>query len=157
MLRRLSAAMLVVQFFGLSAQDRLTAVSETVTRVQSETRGTFSDLVQLPLDVTGVDAVLVMASIETRYGDAVNSREGIYRMTDGNSVSETVWQTLRKSGARDKQIGTLVHIFDASGLNGPVTYHLQHTSRVSKPVISSATLVAVALTTTETGYTLSFG
>jgi hypothetical protein len=157
MLRRLSAAMLVVQFFGLSAQDRLTAVSETVTGVQSETRGTFSDLVQLPLDVTGVDAVLVMASIETRYGDAVNSREGIYRMTDGNGVSETVWQTLRKSGARDKQIGTLVHIFDASGLSGPVTYHLQHTSRVSKPVISSATLVAVALTTTETGYTLSFG
>jgi hypothetical protein len=157
MSRVLVATLLGCYSIGLVGQDRLSALSVSASQVESGIQGNFTELVQLSMDVTGVEAVMLMAGFDTWYGDAVNSREGMYKISSGSAESETVMQTLRKSGARDKQIGTLVHIFDASGVSGQATYTLQHASRVRQPVRSSATMVAIPLTTSETGITLPYG
>jgi hypothetical protein len=79
-LTTLMVLMSIYQF----AQDRLTAVSGSVSQIESGTLQTFTDLISLTMDVTGVEAVLVLTSFDTRYASAVNSREGMYKITDGH-------------------------------------------------------------------------
>jgi hypothetical protein len=132
---------------SLSAQDILNGSTSTVSDVESGKSGTFTDLSSATLDVSDVDSVMVVASFETRYGGAVNTRDALFRLTNGTDISATIYRTLKKTGGDDKGIGTLVYIFDASGASGNVTYTLQHSSSTNTTVVSTATLVAIALTT----------
>ncbi len=140
---------------GLPAQDRLNGATGTATLARSGVRGSFINLTSATLDVTNVSSVLVVASFDTRYGGASNQRDAIFRLTDGTGVTPSIRRTLKKSGALDKGIGTLVYLFDASGSTGQVSYTLQHTSSTRRPVISSATIAAIGLTTSGSLVNLS--
>jgi hypothetical protein len=108
------------------------------------------------MDVTGVNAVMVLSSFDTYFNRATNSREGLYKLTNGSSSSPIYSQTLKDSDGKDQGIGTLVYIFDASTSSGNVSYTLQHATEVRQPVNSSGTIVAIGLTTSESGVDIPY-
>jgi hypothetical protein len=57
--------------------------------------------------------------------------------------------SLKNSSGRDKGIGALVYVFDASASQGSVSYYLEHSSSIRQPVLSSGSLVAIGLTGSE--------
>lgn len=135
-------------------QQQLPGGKGTVSMAESGIQGSFQDLTGASLDVTGTNAVLVVAGFDTRYGGAVNTREGMYRLTGGGSHTRVFMHTLRKSGGADRKTGSMAAIFDVSGNSGSVTFTLQHSSSVRQPVLSTASMVAIGLTTTESRTTL---
>ena len=144
-----------ITFFGsigISAQDKLAAVSGTATDARSGKQGAFRRIARASLDVSGIDKVLVVASFDTKYSRNITAtRDGIYRLSDGSSESESMLQSLRNNGGVDKGIGTLVYIFDASTLSGRKNYLLEHSSSTRQLVLSSGTITAIGLTTSESG------
>ena len=152
--------MIILLFFGVShgllAQDRLNGETGTASLVESGINDLFSNLTSATIDVTGVNMVMVVASFDARYSDKVaNARDAVFQLTDGITTSPLVRRKLKKSKATDKGMGTLVYMFDASGMTGNVTYTLQHASSTNRAVTSSATIAAIALTTSESHVDLS--
>ncbi|RLD70268.1 MAG: hypothetical protein DRI98_08340 [Bacteroidetes bacterium] len=155
MIRTFTFIFLFIGSIGMSAQDRLLAAYRTATDVRSGKEGAFRRVTRASLNVTGIDKVLVVASFDTKYNRTSTTRDGIYKLSDGNSESGSMILSLRNSGGLDKGIGTLVHIFDASTLSGRVSYDLRHSSSTNRIVISSGTIVAIGLTTSESGVEIS--
>ncbi len=139
----------------ISSQDRLVAATGTASGSNSGREGTFRRLTRARLDVTGVDKVLVLASFDTRYNRRSTQRDGIYRLSEGTQVSGSLLLSLRSNGGADKGIGSLIHVFDVSGLSGNTNFLLEHASNIRQPVVSAGTVVAIALTTSESGVEIS--
>jgi hypothetical protein len=130
----------------------LVAASGTASDARSGKQGVFRRIARAPLDVSGIDKVLVVASFDTKYSRNISStRNGIYKLTDGNSESESMLVSLRNNGGMDKGIGTLVYIFDASIISGMKNYRLEHSSSTRQMVLSSGTITAIGLSTSESG------
>lgn len=146
--------LLLLTAFGLSAQDKLNAETASASDKRSGRNASFKNLARARIDVSGVNAVMVLSSFDTRFDRGTDAREGLYKLTDGSSESQVIQQSLNSSGGMEIGIGTLVYIFDASAQSGQVNYILQHSSNSRLLVKSSGTVVAIPLTTSASGVDL---
>lgn len=151
MVKVISFILLFIGTFFLKAQDQLVAATGTATDDRSGKSGSFRLLTRARLDVTGVDKVLLVASFDTQYDRGTDPRNGHYKLTDGTNESPVLIQSITEPGGIDKGIATLIDIFDASSTTGSLTYRLMHASSTNQNVRSSGTLVAISLTTSESG------
>jgi len=149
MIRQRISILFLVLSVVVSAQDRLIGETASESGRRSGRNTSFRNLARARLDVSGVNAVLVVASFDGRFDGSTDTREGLYKLTDGSSESQIVGQSLKSSGGRDKGIGALVYVFDASSSSGSVNYILKHSSSIRRPVMSSGSVVAIGLTASE--------
>ena len=143
--------------FQLSyGQDYLESATATGSGITSGT--TWSPVTSVTIDVTNISKVLVTGSMNMRPdGIDGNAREANYRIyrngaTANNSgvIKREIYSNA-ETGVQSWGIGTLVHIFDTSSLNGNVTYTIEHsnqTAAINRNIFSQVQLTAVALTTT---------
>nr|NQU90018.1 hypothetical protein [Bacteroidota bacterium] len=132
-----------VSLFG----DDLNTVSNTGTDVISSTAG-YETIVTTPsLSVTAGDKVMVIASFtcQSTQSETV-ARELTFQITDGTNTSTEIIRQMASDKVGDKGIGSLVHVFTIAS-TGTKTYSLQHKVTTAKNTESSATLVAINLTT----------
>jgi len=156
MIRIFTIILFFIVSFSLSAQDRLISDYGTASDVRSGRKGSFKRLASASLDVSNIDKVLVVASFDTKYDRRTTIVDGFYKLTDGTSESEFMMLSLRSTGGRDKGIGTLIYIFDASSLSGTKNYRLEHSSSSRELVKSSGTIVAISLSTSESGVEIPY-
>jgi hypothetical protein len=126
----------------------------------------FSITIDLGSNIADTKYVLVTASINMRPdGASTAAREAnynIYRSDDATDESGIIKRQIKyntEAGVESWGIGTLVHIFDVSGLSGSKTYTLEHSNKggvgAGRNVYSTARLTAVALSTATNHYELS--
>ncbi|WP_111706519.1 T9SS type A sorting domain-containing protein [Lutibacter citreus] len=167
---------LILHCLNLNAQDYLESVTATGSGITTDNSQEWTDIpgasvtIDLGSDISDTKYVLVTASINMRPGPFpltnTSAREGnynIYRSDDKTDNSGVIKRQIKAlNGEPDVQrwgIGTLVHIFNVSGLSGTKTYKLEHsnqgTAEVGRNVESKARLTVVALSTTINHYELS--
>ena len=161
---------LILSFcFTLNAQnyDYLESVTATGNGITTNNSQAWTNLFSVTIDVTDISYLLVTASINMRPdGTNTQAREAnynIYRSDDETDESGVIKRQIKSlSGEPDVQswgVGTLVHIFDVSGLSGNKTYTLEHSNQGGmadlRNVYSSARLTAVALSTEINHHELS--
>jgi hypothetical protein len=145
----------------------VTATGNGITNVQA-----WSDLFSITINVGDNTAdtkyVLVTASINMRPdGTSTQGREANYNIyrsvpfdrSDASGIIKRQIVNNSETGVESWGIGTLVHIFDVSGLSGDISYTLEHSNQggisTGRNVYSSARLTAVALSTAINHYELS--
>jgi len=154
------------QYHATTAQDYLETATITGAGTTTDNSQLWTDITSVTIDVTDISYVLLTASINMRPdGASDKGREAnynIYRsdfITDESGIIKRQMLRNVETGVESWGIGTLVHIFDVSGLTGNKTYVLEHsnqgTTDTGRNVYSSARLTAVALTTEINNYELS--
>lgn len=162
--------LLIFTLFSLTfqisyGQDYLESVTSTGSGTTTDNSIAWTNITSVTIDVTNISNVLVTASINMRPdGTNTNSREANYRIyrsgaaTDNSGLIRREIYSNSETGVQSWGIGTLVHIFDTSGLSGTVTYRIEHRNTLSganRNVFSNVQLTAVALTTEINGNELS--
>ena len=146
--------------------DYLRTATDTGSGVTTDNSKQWTDLTSVTIDVTNISNLYVSASINMRPdGSNTNGREGNYNIYQSDNTANNSGiikrQMIRNAepGVDSWGIGTLVHIFDVSGLTGNKTYVLEHrnngSSQVARNVFSTARLTAISLTTNTYGNELS--
>ena len=147
--------------------DYLKSVTSTGTGVTTDNSDVWTNLKSISIDVTNISKVFVAASINMR-PDGVHSsgREANYRIYQGDFVDGVNSGVIKRqmiknteTGVESWGIGTLVHIFDVSSLDEPISFTLEHSNKGQssggRNVYSSVRLTAIALTTTYGVHELS--
>ena len=146
--------------------DYLLTASSTGNGVTIDDSKNWTDLTSVTIDVTNISNLLVNASINMRPDGAdTKGREAHYNIYQSDNIlneSGIIQREIIKTsetGVESWGLGTLVHIFDVSGLSGTKTFVLQHrnygSSKSGRNIYSSARLTAIALTTSINAYELS--
>ena len=146
--------------------DCLLTATNMGSGVTTDNSKLWTDLTSVTIDVTNISSLYVSASINMRPDGANNNgREGNYNIYQSDNIANNSGIIKRQmiknaeTGVESWGIGTLIHIFDVSGLTGNKTFVLEHrnngSSQTGRNVYSTARLTAVSLTTNTYGNELS--
>ncbi|MDA3882402.1 MAG: T9SS type A sorting domain-containing protein [Bacteroidales bacterium] len=134
----------------LANAQSLTAVSAIGSA--STTSSTFSTVTgaSVTVDATDINSILVVATFQLDLSFASAAvRDAGYRIVDNsdenNINSGEIHRSLSNAKSTDFGIGSVVYIFDVSGVSGDKTYVLQHNISSNKNLGTNATIVAIAL------------
>lgn len=129
-----------------------------VTAIDTSTASTsFVNAGSVAIDRTGTSAtkVLVIASFETK-NEASSKQAGVYRLLSSYDSQASLELSRQTSSANDYGIGSVVNIFDAPA-EQITTFYLQHRNSTANTLNTAGTLVAIPLTTSAGGYSLTYG
>jgi len=150
--------MLALLAFGnIALGDGLTTIAGTGSAIIKNSAD-FSNVATTTtsIDVSNIDKVLVIASFEVERTQASVSRIVYFRITDDYStpnISGEIMRTLENGSEGGFGIGSLVYVFDVSGITtGSISYSLQHKNPAGQNITTNASIVAMALNTTASPY-----
>tara|TARA_R110002050_G_scaffold97893_3_gene203431 strand:- start:5411 stop:8482 length:3072 start_codon:yes stop_codon:yes gene_type:complete len=148
--------------------DYLLTATDTGSGVTTNNSKAWSDITSVTIDVTNINSLFLTANINMHPdGFNTNGREANYNIYQSDNPSNNSGVIKRQiinnneAGVESWGIGTLIHVFDVSGLSGNKTFILEQrnngNSQNGRNVFSFARLVAIALNTNVYGHALSNG
>lgn len=151
-------AILMIFAVGWLFGDNIVAVSGTGTHTINT--DIYVDVAtSTEMNMANVNKVLVFATFTSE--SIINlsvKRDMTYRLHDNSStelVSNEIVRNLQKDRTGDKGVGSLVYIFDVSGItSGTRTFSLAHKVTGTKETQTTASIVAIALNTDSVPYPL---
>ncbi|MFC2129021.1 T9SS type A sorting domain-containing protein [Bacteroidota bacterium] len=140
--------------------DYLKSSTNTGTATTSGTA--YSNVAATTINLNGdITKVMVVAGMNMKgSGTSLLSRLSWYNIINSSNadLSGEISRLVDKTDDDDYGIGSLVHIFDVTGISGNVTYTLQHkntTAAAERNVETTAYITAIALNTEINNYTVN--
>lgn len=161
----LTVALFYISLLSFSQNyDYLSSATNSATAV-SPANNTYGYVVSVSIDLgatTGnITELMILSGMNMKKsGSSTSGREIWYNITNDANSNESgeINRQVQAIDTDDYGIGTLVHIFDVSGLSGTVTYTLEQKQTKPGPnrdVETTAYLTAIALTTETYGNSLN--